>query len=311
MIQKETNISVIIPTFRRHGYLKKALESVLSQVGVTFEVLIINDDPNDNSLINVVRTISVKKKDDILIKELRNKANVGPGLSRMKGLQEASGQYIVFMDDDDYYTDKFFFLKATAILDNDLELSFVGYSSANFSQKLNKIISYNNLRHIGKIDRIKLLYGFGMEYEKPTSTFTSLFRKSMLDRSGLMNTEMVNDTVIYTHALLYGTGYYCNEVIGNYRIHSENITKNITEKFIIQNIEEKRAILGKIPLKGVKKGIWLYRQSWCSIEYYIYNHRKSHYPEIKNWVKQQKMLVMFLLTYKMMLTKVKLFFKRK
>lgn len=96
-------VSVIIPFYKKHQFLKRAIESVLNQTYQKFEIIIIHDDPEDN---NFELIEEIKKKDQrILIS--RNKENIGAGLSRNVGIDMSSGKYIAFLDADDiWYKDK-------------------------------------------------------------------------------------------------------------------------------------------------------------------------------------------------------------
>lgn len=96
-------VSVIIPFYKKHQFLKRAIESVLNQTYQKFEIIIIHDDPEDN---NFELIEEIKKKDQrILIS--RNKKNIGAGLSRNVGIDMSSGKYIAFLDADDiWYKDK-------------------------------------------------------------------------------------------------------------------------------------------------------------------------------------------------------------
>jgi len=89
-------VSVIITTFRRPAYLKKAVASVLGQDFGNFELIIVNDGPADAETDAVVSSF----RDD-RIKYLRNGENLGGAKSLNIGLGAATGKYIAILDDDD------------------------------------------------------------------------------------------------------------------------------------------------------------------------------------------------------------------
>ena len=91
-------ISVILPVFNGEKYINKSIESVLNQSFMDFELIIINDGSNDNTL-DVINSFS----DDRI--KLINQSNHGPGYSRNRGLEIASGEYIMFLDADDWFRD--------------------------------------------------------------------------------------------------------------------------------------------------------------------------------------------------------------
>lgn len=91
-------ISVIIPVYNVEQYLRQCLNSVISQTLSDIEIIIINDGSPDNS-INIIR--EYEKKDSRII--VIDKQNEGVGKARNDGLNKANGEFVAFMDSDDYY----------------------------------------------------------------------------------------------------------------------------------------------------------------------------------------------------------------
>lgn len=89
-------ISVILPVFNEERYIEKAIGSVLNQSIDDFELIVVNDGSTDNT-IDVIRGF-----DDERIKVV-NQTNQGPGASRNNALRIASGDYVMFLDGDDWY----------------------------------------------------------------------------------------------------------------------------------------------------------------------------------------------------------------
>ena len=88
-------ISIIIPTFNRAHLLERTINSVLKQTYTDFEIIIIDDASQDNTKDIVQR---FKNKN---IKYLRQNENKGAPAARNRGIQEAKGRYIAFLDSDD------------------------------------------------------------------------------------------------------------------------------------------------------------------------------------------------------------------
>lgn len=91
------SVSIIVPVHNAESYLFRCIESVLSQSYTDFELLLIDDGSTDNS-----KTVC----DDYAAKDSRirvyHKVNGGVSSARNKGLGEAKGEYIIFIDADDY-----------------------------------------------------------------------------------------------------------------------------------------------------------------------------------------------------------------
>lgn len=91
-------VSIIIPVFNTEKYLKKCLDSVLNQTLSSIEVICINDCSEDNSL-EILKEYSNKDK---RLKLIDFKVNQGVSIARNKGVSESSGDYIGFIDSDDF-----------------------------------------------------------------------------------------------------------------------------------------------------------------------------------------------------------------
>lgn len=95
----ETQISVVIPVHNGEAYIRQCLDSVLTkQDGVSVEVICVDDCSTDKTP-DILHEYAEKYPN---FRSLRNKNNIFAGRSRNRGLKEAHGQYIHFMDADDY-----------------------------------------------------------------------------------------------------------------------------------------------------------------------------------------------------------------
>lgn len=262
-------ISVIIPTYNRKSYLVEAIDSVLKQNYSNIEILIVDD----NSIDGTEELIRDNYKNYDNIYYFKNNTNKGPGYNRLKGFNKAKGKYIVFLDDDDYYTDYNFFGDAIKKFNENSNLSFV--SANNYIKKEGKdeliesILNFNK-----KVTCVEYLNNFQtVKYPKPQSTFTTIFNKKILEYVNLNEVKMVNDTIIYLRALLGGNPEFIKNIVGVYRIHNNNISKGCSSDFIIQNLDEKYKIynlarnMSDFRDKITKN--WLNEQIFLTIDYYI------------------------------------------
>ena len=90
-------VSIIVPVYNVEAYLDKCLESVVNQSFDNYEVIIINDGSTDKSE-EIAQQYTLKYDHVILI----NQENKGLGGARNTGLKIAQGEYILFVDSDDY-----------------------------------------------------------------------------------------------------------------------------------------------------------------------------------------------------------------
>ena len=93
-------ISIIIPVYNSTLYLKQCVESILAQTYHNFEILLVDDGSTDDS---PMLCDEYAQKDDRIV--TIHKQNGGTSDARNVGLEKASGDYITFMDNDDYWSD--------------------------------------------------------------------------------------------------------------------------------------------------------------------------------------------------------------
>lgn len=91
-------VSVIVPVYNTAKYLPECLDSILSQTLKDIEIIAINDGSPDNS-IDILKDYAAK--DERL--KIIDKKNEGVGKARNDGMKAATGDFIAFMDSDDYY----------------------------------------------------------------------------------------------------------------------------------------------------------------------------------------------------------------
>ncbi|MCI8362662.1 MAG: glycosyltransferase family 2 protein [Clostridia bacterium] len=266
-------ISIIIPTYNREKQLKECIESILKQNYNNIQIIVIDD----NSTQNIENYINQIKENEINIEYYKNKENKGAGFGRKIGYKRAIGEYIIFCDDDDYYTDFNFFKKAVDILDKDDKISLILGNTTTMYEKQN-ILKDNEFNFNELIPCKEYLEKFQYKLVKPTSTFSTVFRKKILDMAKLNEMNMVNDSSIYLRALVYGNNAYAiKEPVGIYRVHSKNISSNIKVDFLKQNIEEKYIIKNMIEEKNIfnsKK--WWNKQLILTLKYYIEGSNPSY-----------------------------------
>ena len=94
-------ISIIIPVYNSQQYLKKCLDSIKIQTYKNLEVILVDDGSTDNSL-EICKNYA--KKDQRF--KVFHKKNGGTSSARNYGLKQVTGDYITFMDNDDYVNNK-------------------------------------------------------------------------------------------------------------------------------------------------------------------------------------------------------------
>ena len=93
--------SIIVPVYNMEKYISKCLDSIFSSTYKNYEVIIVNDGSTDKS-DEIIKTYIEKNRNIIYIKE----ENMGLSTARNNGVSKATGDYIIFVDSDDYIEEK-------------------------------------------------------------------------------------------------------------------------------------------------------------------------------------------------------------
>ena len=139
-------VSIIIPYYKKELYLEQSIRSILNQTYQNFEIILINDDPENKIFI------SKFSKLDHRIKLVHNENNLGAGLSRNKGLEIANGEDIAFCDSDDLWKNNKIEFQIELMKRLNFTFSFTGYDiideNNNFikSRKAPSYVDFQKLR---------------------------------------------------------------------------------------------------------------------------------------------------------------------
>tara|TARA_B100000963_G_C22609701_1_gene664293 strand:+ start:648 stop:1379 length:732 start_codon:yes stop_codon:yes gene_type:complete len=98
---KNPSVSVVIPSYNRFDYLIKAIDSVEQQTFKNFEIIIVNDGSDDSRYYS--HTFDKNIKIVNLEENQKTIHGFGPGSIRNFGIDMAEGEYVSFLDDDDYW----------------------------------------------------------------------------------------------------------------------------------------------------------------------------------------------------------------
>lgn len=100
----EPKVSIIIPVYKVENYISRCIESLQAQTLKELEFIFVDDCGNDNS----VAIVQKYSEADARIKIIYNESNLGSGKSRNRGIDAATGEYIAFVDGDDWLDCNFY-----------------------------------------------------------------------------------------------------------------------------------------------------------------------------------------------------------
>ena len=193
--------SVIVPIYNSEKYLKKCLDSLVNQTFKNIEIILVNDGSTDNSE-DIIKQY-LKDKRIIYLK----KENGGQASARNLGLSKAKGDYISFIDSDDYVDLDMFEKLNECTFDNDIILSDYYYTKENQD---NYVKLFNgNAGNIINTDYWKF----------DTCPWNKFYKKSFLIENNFSFPEgiMYEDYASIPTLIKYNPKlYYCNEAFVHY-----------------------------------------------------------------------------------------------
>lgn len=114
----KVKVSVILPVYNVEQYIEKCLDSLKAQTLEDLEFIFVDDRSPDSSM----KIVKAAAKEDPRIRIIINEKNMGAGPSRNRGIEAARGEYLSFIDPDDYLAVDFYEILYRAARDNDVDV---------------------------------------------------------------------------------------------------------------------------------------------------------------------------------------------
>ncbi len=198
--------SVIMPVHNSAAYVASSIESVLRQTYTNLDLVIINDASTDDSLKIIQEST---KHCGIRVKVISFPENRGVAAARNKGLEQAAGEYIAFLDSDDIWHPEKIMLQTEALRKTGRDLCFVAYDMIDGA---------------GRVTRHRPV--------KPDTSYTDLLKENNVIFSGVLcRTNSLNgqrfdprcyheDYLFLLELLKKGTRFYgLDRTLLQYRVH--------------------------------------------------------------------------------------------
>ena len=206
-------ITVLMPTFNSENYIAETLWSVFEQTCSDFEVLIMDEAGSSPETAEVISLF-----EDDRIRLIRNETRLGLAESLNEGIRIARGKYIARIDADDLAKEDRFELQADFLEKHD-EYGLCGSRQHHFGVD-NDFVHEVAIEH----EDIKAALIYGCE----VCHSTIMIRKDLFLSNNLFydNTKKAEDYELWTRAIHKFKFHNLKEVLGEYRIGADNITKN-------------------------------------------------------------------------------------
>jgi glycosyltransferase involved in cell wall biosynthesis len=223
-------ITVIIPVHNTEKYLRECLDSVCNQSFTDIEIICVNDGSTDSSL-------RILKEYELLDNRIRiiSQRNKGLGAARNVGISQARGEYILFLDSDDY-------LELTALEETynivvEKSLDFVMFKIINFDYKtrVKSTAAYFEMNFLKDYvgDEVFNLYNVKNHIFNISVTATSkLFKKELIEEVLFPEGLIFEDNLFFIKVLFKAHRiYFYERYLYNRRVHPDSITNSGFKNF--------------------------------------------------------------------------------
>ena len=234
-ISRNNKVSVILPVYNEEEYLSQCLDSICSQTLKEMEIICVDDGSTDHSL-------EILKEYQGLDERIRivTETNAGPALARNNGMRRARGEYVAFLDADDFLEPTFLEKLYDLAKRNDLDIAVSRYDIYNTQKaKFEPATPADN-------SEIFTPGAVTSKNEHPdcilsstvSSAWNKLFRRSFLEEKNLV---FLPEVKIYEDVYFVVTALSLAERVGkvfevlmHHRIHSEQVRAKMFRKYYSQ-----------------------------------------------------------------------------
>lgn len=212
-------VSIIVPVYNVEKYIVETMECVRRQTYPHWELLLVEDGSRDNTVAIIKDYLD--KTEDKRIRLICQPANMGAARARNRGLQEAQGRYIAYLDADDLWEPQKLAHELAFMEEKEAAFAFTGYEFAD-----------ENGKGLGKVVRVPATLTY-KEALKNTTIFTTtvMFDTSRIEKSMLeMPVIKSEDTALWWKVLRNGyVAYGLDENLVKYRRAGKSLSSNKLE----------------------------------------------------------------------------------
>ena len=271
--------SIIIPVYNVKSYLEQCINSVLQQTFEDFEILLVDDGSTDGSSYLCDSFSQNDKRIRVIHKE-----NGGLSSARNTGLKAAKGEYVLFLDSDDYWTYSGLLSDAFRII-NQTNADLIIFDYSSDLKKIDNKLSNNELEYsfskMNKEEAFKMLICLN---KIRSSACDKIYKSSIIKQDNFLFEEGVfSEDIDWTARVLIATkkinvidryAYY-------YRPNQNSITHNKQRKNIVDLAERiKKIVEYSKPIESELFYEWF--MNYCSYQYITFLNTVSIYNGKEN-----------------------------
>lgn len=265
-------ISIIVPVYNVEQYLKHCINSILNQTFTEFELILVNDGSTDQSGNICEEYAKIDKRIKVIHKE-----NEGQSSARNRGLEVAKGEYVGFVDSDDFIHEKMYELLYNNAKKNSSDVIVCEVIKGPGNQRFNKkdLVSQPSVQNFSNIDALNQLYTpfdpMGKHNEGWVFPVNKLYKKYLFNDISFRVGRIYEDEFLI-HKILHK----CNVVSFipsklYYYVQRKNSTVN--SPYSIRKLDRVYALKERVEFfKEIDNKDLLHKALKCYIEVFLWNY---------------------------------------
>lgn len=247
---QEPVISVIVPVYRVEKYLRRCVDSILGQTYKNLDIVLVDDGSNDNCPSICDEYSMLDKRVNVL-----HKSNGGLSDARNFGIDHAKGDFLVFVDSDDYINSNMIRKLYESLVENDSDIAICGFDYVDESgnklpeqKKLNISGVYNKEDIYHYYDREGVSWVLGVAWNK-------LYRKKLFSTLRYPQGKLHEDDFISFH--LYAQTDKVSFINENLYFYTQRSYSIMGDKLNIRHVDGVEALLNRIDFALETKRFYL------------------------------------------------------
>ena len=295
---KKNLVSIIMPVYNSSKYLKNALDSIIGQTYKNLEIILINDGSTDNSL-EICKKYEKEDKRIVIV----DKKNTGVSDSRNLGIDLARGEYIFFMDSDDWLENDAIESLLEIIIKQRVDIVKCNFYREQNGNKIENIYPQELLNKKIDTSESKKIIDYILSGKIEAYLWCLLIKKDIIKKYNIkfdIKLSMAEDTIWLLQLLINPTTIFIiDKYLYHYNINVKSISRNQMQ--IVKNLnyslliakKEKDILKNKNLLTCFRKKI-IEENTTGSIENYCYemyqNNQMEELQEVINNIEIRKFL---------------------
>lgn len=274
-------LSIVVPVYNVEDYIHECIQSILSQTFKDFELILVNDGSTDRS--GAICDEHAEKDQRIRV---IHKENGGQSSARNRGIDAAKGNYIGFIDSDDWIEPEMYEILYTRLVENDADIS--ACNMMQYEKGETKHLYCHKTDDVS-YDRDSAMDELYLNERLTFSPCNKLYKKALFEGIRFKEGYILED-MDFSYRMMHQAGkiYYTGQALYNYRYNEKSTMRKIFSKKRLDEFEVRKNMYlfyqknypnraNELYAEWFLTGLMLY----ISIEKY-YQHEKKQYKYLIN-----------------------------